>query len=171
MVQRLMRRLLLFFAFIPSLAQAQSAPSFASLKFLLGTWEAKTSASGTAAAAVAGTYTFQTDLGGTVITRTSSLDTCKGPSGFDCQHHDALTIYQDMDSTFHALFADSEGHVLHYDISTPDSTTAVFLATTPGPKFRLSYHLEGGVTSGKFQILAPGATVYKSYLEWSGTKK
>lgn len=172
MIERLMRRLFLFFAFCPLLAQAQSQPSFNGLKFLLGTWEAKTAATGSAAAAAVGTYSFQTDLGGTVMTRTGSLDSCKGPTSFDCQHHDLLTIYQDMgDSTLHALYADNEGHVLHYDISTPDASTAVFLTSAPGPKFRLTYHFEGGVMSGRFQILPPGVTEFKSYLEWSGTKK
>ncbi len=134
-----MRRLLLFFAFCPLLAQAQSQSSFASLKFLLGTWEAKAANIGSATAAVAGTYSFQTDLGGTVLTRTSSADSSRAAVSFGCQHHGMLTIYQDMgDATLHALYADDEGHVLHYDVSTPDATTAVFLATTPGPKFRLT---------------------------------
>ena len=138
----------------------------------MGTWDAKTAATGSAGAAVLGTYTFQTDLGGTVITRTGSLDSCKGPANFDCQHHDSLTIYQDMgDTVLHALYADSEGHVLHYDISTPDANTAVFITSAPGPRFQLTYHLEGGVMSGKFQVSPPGTTEFKSYLEWSGTKK
>jgi hypothetical protein len=172
-----MRRLLFFFAFClllicPLPIQAQPPDPFAGLKFLLGTWEAKTAATGSAAATVLGTYTFQTDLGGTVITRTGSLDSCKGPASFDCQHHDSLTIYRDMgDPVLHALYADNEGHVLHYNISTPDATTVVFLTTAPGPKFRLTYHLEGGVMSGKFQMEPPGATEFKSYLEWSGTKR
>ncbi len=41
----------------------------------------------------------------------------------------------------------------------------------PGPKFRLTYYLDGGVMSGKFQMEPTGATEFKSYLEWSGTKK
>ncbi len=75
------------------------------------------------------------------------------------------------DPTPHALYADNEGHVLHYDISFPDAKTVVFLTSTPGPKFRLAYHLEGTVMSGKFQMAPPGSTEFKSYLEWSGTKK
>ena len=172
MLERHMRRLLFFFALFPLVAQPQSTNPFTGLKFLLGTWEAKTTGSGSAAATALGTYTFRTDLGGTVVTRTSSADSCKGPASFDCQHHDLLTIFQDAgNTTLHALYADSEGHVLHYDISTPDASTAVFLTNSPGPKFRLMYHLEGGVMSGKFQISPPGSAEFNSYLEWSGTKK
>ncbi len=127
---------------------------------------------GSAAAEVLGAYTFQTDLNGTVITRMGSPDSCTGPVGFDCRHHDSLIIYSDMgDPVLHAFYADNEGHVLHYDITTPDANTAVFLTNAPGPKFRLTYHLEGGVMTGKFQMALPGSSEFKSYLEWSGTKK
>ena len=167
-----MRCLLFLFAFISVRLVAQTPAPFADFGFLLGTWNAATSAQGGAGASAIGTYTFQTDLGGTVITRTSSADSCKAPTSFDCKHNDLLTIYRDMgDATPHALYADSEGHVLHYDISFPDAKTVVFLTSSPGPKFRLMYHLEGGVMTGKFQIEPPGAAEFKSYLEWSGTKK
>lgn len=172
MLQVLMRHLLFFFAFIPALLRAQTPAPFASLNFLLGTWEAKTAATGSAGASVLGNYTFQTDLGGTVITRTGSPDSCKGPVGFDCRHHDALIVYRDAgDPVLHAFYADNEGHVLHYDVSTPDANTAVFLTTAPGPRFRLVYHLEAGVMTGRFQVQPPGAAEFTSYLEWSGTKK
>lgn len=167
-----MRRLLFIFAFISVRLVAQAPASFAGFDFLLGTWNAATSAQGSAGASALGTYTFQADVGGTVITRTSSADSCKAPASFDCQHRDLLTIYRDMgDATPHALYADNEGHVLHYDVSFPDAKTAVFITTAPGPKFRLMYHLDGSLMTGKFQIEPPGATEFKSYLEWSGTKK
>lgn len=168
-----MHRLLLIFALTVSpLVYAQAPASFKNIGFLLGTWEARTSDRGTSGATSVGTYTFQSDLNGTVVTRTSSADSCKGPATFDCQHHDLLTIYRDSGSPgLHALYADSEGHVLHYDINSPDAKTAIFETSAPGPKFRLMYHFEGGVMAGKFQIEPPGAPEFKSYLEWSGTKK
>ena len=156
-------------------AQTPTAPATDStwerLRFLIGTWAAKTNGQGSAGAQGLGTYTFQYDLSGNVITRTSSTDTCKGPSNFDCQHHDALTIYRDAgDPTPHALYADSEGHVIHYDVTAPDPGTAIFLSSTTGPKFRLVYHLHAGVLSGRFQVAPPGTSEFKSYLEWSGTR-
>ena len=40
-----------------------------------------------------------------------------------------------------SIYFDSEGHVLHNDVSFPDATTAVFLTDTssPGPQFKLAY--------------------------------
>jgi hypothetical protein len=161
-------------------ASAQTTPAASSapvgtwerLHILLGTWKAETSAQGSAEAQSLGTYSFQTDLNGSVITRTSSTNTCKGPSTFDCQHHDILTIYRDTgDPTPHAFYADSEGHVIHYDVTTPDANTVILLSNTPGPEFRLVYHLESRVMSGKFQFAPPGSSEFKSYLEWSGTRQ
>ena len=49
----------------------------------------------------------------------------------------------------------------------------VFLseASQPGPQFRLTYDLKGGVMQGKFQVRMPGGLEWRSYLEWSGGKK
>jgi hypothetical protein len=168
---------------------AQSVPAPAnlldSLHFLLGTWSAQTTApDGSAAAAVSGTYTFRTDLGGHAIERTSSEDSCKAPSSFDCNHHDRLTIFADPNgltsvhrAALFAFYLDNEGHVIYYAVSTPDPHTAIFnsQAAPSAPKFRLIYHLEGdgpkAVMSGKFQMATPGSDDFHSYLEWSGTKQ
>ena len=63
--------------------------------------------------------------------------------------------------------------MIHYDISTPNATTAMFLsdASQPGPQFRLLYELKGAIMQGKFQMRMPGQNEWKSYLEWSGPKK
>ena len=146
------------------------AETWKQLHFLVGTWQAKTSG-GSAGATAIGTYTFAEDLGGNAITRTSSADTCKGPKSFDCSHHDTLVIYREGDAV-DALYIDSEGHVIHYVVTTPDDHTAVF-ATEPSktaPGFRLTYTLDKKVMSGKFAGAAPGSTEFKPYLEWSGPK-
>jgi hypothetical protein len=64
--------------------------------------------------------------------------------------------------------------VIHYDVSTPDSTTAIFLSdrSQPGPQYRLIYELKGATMSGKFQMHMPGQqSDWKSYLEWTGERR
>jgi hypothetical protein len=166
--------LLTISAFAQTTPTAPASPdgSWERLRVLIGAWNAQTTAQGTAAAKSLGTYAFRYDLGGNVITRTSSTDGCVGPAAFDCQHHDTLTLYRDAgDATPHAFYADSEGHVIHYDVTTPDANTVVLLSNTPGPRFRLVYHLEGNVLSGKFQFAPPGSSDFKSYLEWTGARR
>ncbi len=111
--------------------------SLEALRFLEGTWEAKTPALASGAT-VPGTYAFRRELDGHILARHSSNDGCKGPADFDCDHRDLLYIYQDGPlQPVQAIYFDSEGHVIHYDVSTPDATKAVLLspASKSGPQF------------------------------------
>lgn len=169
-----MRFLPAFFA-LPLFAQLSSQPAdtWKALGFLQGTWEAK--ASGNSGAQVQGTYTFQMELKNHVLARHSHHAAgCKGPADFDCDHGDLLYVYQERPGQpLKALYLDNEGHVIHYTVSSPTATTAEFVsdATQPGPQFRLLYELHDTVMSGKFQIRMPGQQEWKSYLEWSGSKR
>ena len=158
-------------------AVAQSAPAtiskpdqWKSLAFLEGTWDAKGQGNG---AAINGTSTFQLELDGHIMARHSRTSDCKGPDSFDCEHGDLLYVFADAPGApLKAIFFDNEGHVIHYDVSTPSPGTAIFLsdAAMPGPQFQLVYSLQGNVMAGKFQMRVPGQP-WKSYLEWSGAKK
>jgi hypothetical protein len=152
---------------------ANSAPdAWKALSFLEGTWEAK--AQGNAGAAATGRYSFQRELGGHILARHSASDPgCKGPASFDCAHGDLLYVFQDgPDQPLKAIYFDNEGHVIHYDVSTPAANSVVFLSeVSQGPQFRLVYELKGAVMAGKFQMRMPGQNDWNSYLEWSGTKQ
>jgi hypothetical protein len=155
--------------------QALGAPTdpWKALGFLEGTWDAHTEG-GSAGAQGSGTYTFAPELKHHVLVRRSGDSAgCTGPKGFDCEHNDVLYIYQEaQDQPLKAIYFDSEGHVIHYAVSVPDSTTAVFVseASPSGPQFQLVYQLMNAVMSGKFQMRVPGQTAWKSYLEWSGAR-
>jgi hypothetical protein len=150
---------------------AQNTPSWKPLEFLIGTWTAKTQG-GAAGAEGSGVYSFQLELKGNVLARHATTAGCKGPTDFNCDHGDLLYIYREGQA-YKAIYFDNEGHVIHYDLSTPAPTAVVFLSSPsqPGPQFRLSYELKNKVMFGKFQMRMPGQTEFKSYLEWSGEKK
>jgi hypothetical protein len=156
---------------------AQTAPSPASdpwkpLAFLEGTWEAK--AQGGGGATTSGRYTFQRELGGHILARHSTSDpNCKGPASFDCKHGDILYVFQDAPGQpLKAIYFDNEGHVIHYEVSTPNPNSAVFLSEpSQGPQYRLMYELISGVMKGKFQMQMSGQSDWHSYLEWSGPKQ
>jgi hypothetical protein len=175
-VKMIKRILLVLFAVLP--VAAQSAPSSVTdswkpLSFLQGTWEAKVIAGERVSAM--GTYTFGSELGGQILARHSKSEGgCEGPASFDCHHADLLYVYQDApQQSFRAIYFDNEGHVIHYNVSTPAANTAVFVSddSQPGPQFRLIYELKGAVMSGKFQMRLLRETEWKPYLEWKGTKQ
>ncbi len=181
-----MRWLLFLLLLVPSSLRsaAQSKAAVDPLKpldFLLGSWQAKTTSAGSAGATVVGTYSFHRDLASHALQRTSSQDSCKGPQNFDCQHGDQLTVYADANNPhgvgLYALYLDSEGHVIHYAVTTPDAHTVVFSSQGPpnAPQFQLRYELIGSgataVMKGSFAGAAPGSGEYHPYLEWSGTRQ
>jgi hypothetical protein len=168
-------------AFLMGLALAQyhqalSAPTdpWKALAFLEGTWDAHTQG-GSAGAQGSGTYIFKPELKHHVLVRSSSVSAaCSGPKSFDCEHSDVLYVYQEAQiQPLKAIYFDNEGHVIHYTVSTPDSTTAMFISepSPSGPQFRLVYELKDALMSGKFQMRMPGQAEWKSYLEWTGAKK
>jgi hypothetical protein len=167
---------LLFACGLLAQAPAKSDPKadpWAGLRFLIGSWEAKTTG-GMAQAQSSATYSFRLELHGHLLSRESASGPCTGPEDFDCRHRDLFYIYPGADAqTWQAIYFDNEGHVIHYAASTPQPGTAVFLSdpTQPGPQFRLSYVLAAGVVTGKFEIKAPGQTDFMSYLVWSGKRK
>ncbi len=161
---------------LPLFAQAPTnaaaADSFRSLAFLEGTWDANVQSN--AAIKLAGRYTFNRELDGHILARHATNDPgCKAPRSFDCSHSDLLYVFQDVPgSPLKADYFDNEGHVIHYEVTTPTSTSVVFLSTPgPGPQFRLSYELSGQVMTGRFQMHMPGQGDWRTYLEWSGSRK
>jgi hypothetical protein len=154
---------------------AQIVPSgtnqWSALSFLEGTWDAK--ATGNGGAAAIGSYTFRLELRDHIFVRHGDLSQCKGPSTLDCDHGDLLYIYRDAPTQpLKAIYFDNEGHVIHYDVSTPSPTSVVLLSDSsqPGPQFRLAYELKGQIMYGTFQMRMPGQQEWKSYLDWSGGK-
>jgi uncharacterized protein YaiE (UPF0345 family) len=161
---------------LPAAAQNPPAPkpdAWQSLSFLEGTWDAKTT--GSSGVEAGGSYTFRRELEGHVLARHSRTDAgCKGPENYDCEHGDLLYVYEEAPGQpVKAIYFDNEGHVIHYDVSTPALGTVVFLSegSRPGPQFRLAYELKDSVMSGRFQMRMPGQTEWRSYLEWSGRRK
>jgi hypothetical protein len=146
------------------------ADPWTGLHFLVGSWEAKTTG-GAAQAESSGDYSFHFELRGHVLARHSAGKNCKGPDDFDCQHNDLLYIYPEGPvQALQAIYFDNEGHVIHYSVSIPRPGRVVFLSdpALPGPQFRLTYELAGGVMTGRFQLQLPGQTEFATYLEWSG---
>lgn len=173
----MIRKLLAVSLFLSASLLAQStAPAtsdtWKSLRFLVGSWEAKTT---TANVQGTGIYSFQLDLRDHVLVRHAVNSSCKAPSDYDCEHSDILYIYEDAPGQpLKAIYFDNEGHVIRYSVSTPTATSVVLLSeeTKTSPQFRLSYEFKEGVMTGKFQIKPPTSQAeFRTYLEWSGGRK
>jgi hypothetical protein len=148
-----------------SAALAADAP-WKNLDFLLGKWTATGSGS---PGAGQGEYSFERAMNDHIVIRRNLAEYTSG------QHHDDLMIiYADApQGPSHAIYFDSEGHTIHYNVATPAPNSVSFESepSRPGPRFRLRYVLEGKSLNGKFEIMEPGKTEYKTYLTWTSAKK
>jgi hypothetical protein len=158
----------------PAGQPADATPDpWAALRFLLGAWQAKTTG-GMAQAQTAASYAFRLELRDHVLARHTRGGGCQGPEDSDCLHGDMLYIYPTSNGqAFSAIYFDNEGHVIHYDVTTPQPMTAVFLSdpAQPGPQYRLTYSFVEDAMNGKFEFKLPGQADFTSYLEWSGKQQ
>ena len=151
---------------------AQEAPeksdaAWKKLEFLLGKWVGSAEAKDTPHGAGQGGFSFEPELNHKIIVRhnTAAYET-------GVRHDDLMVIYLDSPGdTPRAIYFDTEGHVIRYNLSFPAANRVVFEseASQPGPHYRLSYWMNGPTMDGKFEVAPPGAD-YKTYLSWSSKK-
>lgn len=151
---------------------AQSATNQARWKpieFLFGDWTAK--GGGTSTGQGAGDFSFKPEVNGQIVVRKNFAEYTSGLEA-GTRHDDLMIVYSDApDGPLRAMYFDSEGHIIHYTITT-FTNRVVFEsdATQPGPKYRLSYSMNNKTLEGKFEVAPPGAE-FKTYLNWSSVKK
>jgi hypothetical protein len=146
---------------------APAADPFAALRFLIGDWVADSASGGGS-----GWFSFSSDLGGKVLIRRNHSEN-PPQSGRTPVHDDLMVIYPDG-STLHADFYDSEGHVIHYAVSSPSPGSAVFVsAAQPGaPRFRLTYKAAAADKIDLvFDIAPAGQPEFRNYITASAHRK
>jgi hypothetical protein len=125
--------------------QAQTADRWAPFQFLAGKWKAE-----------AGEFSFQPELNGQILVRRNVNNT---PGQ---KHEDLMVVF--FEGAPKAIYFDAEGHTIRYTVSFPSKNSAVFDSEDAGPKYRLSYILEGQKLNGKFEVEG------KVYLTWTATR-
>jgi len=153
--------------------RAQSMPDKAGdsawkkLEFLLGNWTGSAGEKDTPLGAGQGGFSFHPELNQKIIIRHNRAAYDSG-----VRHEDLMVIYLDApNDTPRAIYFDTEGHVIRYNLSFPAPNRITFESdgTQPGPRYRLSYWLNGRALDGKFEVAPPGAA-YKTYMSWTSKK-
>jgi hypothetical protein len=165
LLMRRYRKLVLIVAFVVNVS-AQSA-SDKRLEFLLGKWVGAAGEKDTPLGAGQGAFSFEAQLNQKIIVRRNHAEYNSG-----AQHDDLMVIYFDAPaSSPRAMYFDTEGHVIRYNLTFPSANAVVFESdgAQPGPGYRLTYRLEQDALNGKFEIAPPGGE-YKQYLRWTSKK-
>ncbi len=153
-----------------ALASAQNdggKPAWKKLEFLLGKWTGIAGEKETPLGAGQGGFSYELQLNQKIIVRHNY-------AGYDsgARHDDLMVIYLDAPKeTPRAIYFDSEGHTIRYNLAFPAPDTVVFESdgTQPGPKYRLSQWLDKGTLHGKFEVAAPGSE-YQTYLSFTAKR-
>ena len=151
----------------PLWCQSTADTSWKKLEFLQGKWTGVAGEKDTPQGAGQGGFSFEPELNRKIIVRRNHAGYTSGT-----QHDDLMVIYLDApDNAPRAIYFDTEGHVIRYNLTFPATNKAVFESdgTQPGPRFRLSYSLDGPSLNGKFEVAPPGSE-YKPYLSWIAKK-
>jgi hypothetical protein len=151
-----------------STLNAQSNDAWKKLDFLLGDWTGFAGEKETPHGAGQGAYSFQPELNRKIIVRRNAARYDSG-----VQHDDLMVIYLDApNETPRAIYFDTEGHVIRYNLTFPAAGRVVFESdgTQPGPRYRLTYWAEGAALNGKFELAPPGSE-YKTYMRWTSKKR
>jgi hypothetical protein len=147
---------------------AQPNDPWKKLDFLLGDWTGFAGEKETPHGAGQGAYSFQPELNRKIIVRRNAARYDSG-----VQHDDLMVIYLDAPNDGpRAIYFDTEGHVIRYNLTFPAAGRVVFESdgTQPGPRYRLTYWAEGASLNGKFEVAPPGSE-YKTYMSWTSKKR
>jgi hypothetical protein len=137
------------------------------VEFLLGKWTGIADEKETQLGAGQGVFSFDAELNQKIMVRRNHAEYASG-----VRHDDLMVIYFDAPNEApRAIYFDTEGHVIHYNLTFPSAGAVTFESDPgqPGPRYRLSYWLEGGSLKGKFESAPPGAG-YKTYMSWASRK-
>src|SRR5262249_58817840 len=130
--------LLTFAALSWNTAHAAPPSQLKPLDFLLGDWDAIRAKADDAS----GKTTFSRALQDRVIERKNFAD-YPGANGKPASRHDDMMLIYATGDAVRADYFDSEGHVIHYAVTSPATNQAVFVsdATPRGPPYRLTCKL------------------------------
>lgn len=116
-----------------------------------------------------GSFSFQADLQGKILVRKnrSEYPATKEHPAF--RHDDLMVVYRD-EPGLRAMYFDSEGHAIRYDLnSSPNSNAVTFVSAVEpsGPRYRLTYTpVNRDRLKIKFEIAPPGhPEEFATYIE------
>jgi hypothetical protein len=161
-----------------SRSSSDATPNWKPIEFLLGNWIG--TGGGAQTGSGQGAFSFEPQLNQHIIVRRNFAEYSSGPQA-GSRHDDLMIIYLDpaagsaspdrVRQQLRAIDWDTEGHVIQYNLATPAANVAVFESdgAPSGPRYRLTYTLNGKNLDGKFEIAAPGAE-FKTYLTWTSIR-
>ena len=118
-----------------------------------------------------GSFSFKPDLQGKILVRKNRAEYPATKERAAVVHEDLMVVYRGAPGAgLHAIYFDSEGHTIRYEVqAAADGSAVIFVsaAEPPGPRYRLTYtRVERDRLKIKFEIAAPGKPErFTTYIE------
>ncbi|MGA3040716.1 MAG: hypothetical protein ABSF54_08015 [Bryobacteraceae bacterium] len=146
-------------------ADRQSA--WGPVESLIGDW---TGEGGGGSGQGSGSFSFKPDLQGKILVRKNRAEYPATKERDAFVHDDLMVIYRDPpDAALRAIYFDSEGHTIRYQVQAAPDGAVVFLsgAEAAAPRYRLTYTPAGqDRVKIKFEIAPPGRPEqFATYIE------
>lgn len=149
-------------------ASAADQPGWGPVEPLLGDW---TGEGGGGPGQGTGWFSFKPDLQGRVVVRKNHSEYPASKERAAAVHDDLMVVYREaQDTAFHAIYFDSEGHTIRYEVqpgANGREVAFVSAAEPAAPRYRLTYtRVESDRLKIKFEIAPPGhADQFATYIE------
>jgi len=140
---------------------------------LVGDW---TGEGGGAPGQGGGTFSFKPELQGKILVRKNRAEYPAVKERAAFVHDDLMVVYRDTpEAGLHAIYFDSEGHTIRYEVqAAPDGGEVVFVSgpEPAAPRYRLTYtRLDQNRLKIKFEIAPPGKPAqFATYIEASARR-
>ena len=137
---------------------ADEPKGWGAVESLVGDW---TGEGGGGPGQGSGSFSFKPDLGGKILVRKNRSEYPATKERAAYVHDDLMVIYRDApESGLRAIYFDSEGHTIRYDVqAAANGGEVVFVsgAEPSGPRYRLTYsRVDQDRLKIKFETAAPG---------------
>lgn len=165
-----MKRFIIPFLLLAVFVQPSGAQDvkneWAKWKYLLGQWKGEGDGQ---PGQGSGIFSFQEELGGSIITRKNKTDFPAMGNRPAFSHEDLTIVYKNPEGNpVKAVYFDNENHVINYNITYTDNQVIMTsVSEAPGPRFRLTYEKAGDdLMKVRFEMAMPNAPEdFKIYLD------
>ena len=151
--------------------QGAKADRWAPLSFLIGEWVGEGgggSGQGSGGPGQgSGGFSFLLEQDGNVLVRKNWADYPASKDQPAYSHTDLMIVYEE-DGKLRAIYFDSEGHVIHYEVEAGGEGNSVrFLSKG----YRLTYRRTGAETVGILFEVADRGGAFRTYIQAAGRRK
>jgi len=156
-----------------SASAADEAAGWGPVRYLVGDW---TGEGGGGPGQGSGSFSFMPDLQGKILVRKNRAEYPATKERAAFVHDDLMVVYRDTpEAGLHAIYFDSEGHTIRYEVRVPPDGSEVVFVSGPepsAPRYRLMYtRVDRDRLKIKFEIAPPGhPEQFATYIEASARR-